>query len=255
METLFIGKNIIKLNEVDSTNSYANGLLKHNRLTEGTIVISNHQTQGRGQRGNSWNSLPGCNLTFSLILYPNFLNAKTQFFLSKITALAIADSLACLCNDDLSKQEIKVKWPNDILLNGKKIAGILIENQFQHNSLQNSVIGIGININQKHFPDQLNHASSLIIETNKFFELSAILSSFCSFFEPWYLKLRSGNLDLISDAYLNYLYGLNNLISFLYDDKKCEGRIIGVDLNGELKIELENGMVRNFEIKQIKILY
>ena len=125
MNTLFVGQTMINLAETDSTNTYANNLLKQGLVNEGTVIITEHQTKGRGQMGNTWLAKKGENLTFSVVLHPVFLSADKQFYLSKITALAVFNTLTEFI--DASQHDIKIKWPNDILVNKKKIAGILIE--------------------------------------------------------------------------------------------------------------------------------
>src|ERR1043165_9220886 len=149
MSTLFIGQNKVFLPETHSTNSYAIELLKNVNAIEGTVVYTHKQTQGKGQRGNSWIAEPQRNTTLSLILRPVFLNSKNTFYLSKITALALHDLLTEIL--DVGQFDIKIKWPNDILVNSKKIAGVLIENSILNEHLQWSVIGIGINVNQDNF--------------------------------------------------------------------------------------------------------
>jgi BirA family transcriptional regulator, biotin operon repressor / biotin---[acetyl-CoA-carboxylase] ligase len=127
METLFVGKNTIFLPEIPSTNSYATHLLKNVNLAEGTVVHTANQTQGRGQWDKRWSSEPSSNLTVSVVLKPTFLELKKQFLLYQIAALACYDTIAGLLNN--SQYDIKIKWPNDILINRKKTAGILIENK------------------------------------------------------------------------------------------------------------------------------
>ena len=133
-------KNIIKKNQISSTNTVAIELLKKEELPEGTIIWADEQTKGRGQRGNSWESEPGTNLTISIILFPHFLKAEDQFLLSKVTSLAITDYLANRFN------QVTIKWPNDIYVANDKIAGILIENSIIGSSFEYAVIGIGLNI-------------------------------------------------------------------------------------------------------------
>src|SRR6516164_2467071 len=121
METLFIGQNSIHLESVDSTNSYASAMLRQVVLPEGTIIYSFVQTNGRGQRGNSWESEPLKNIAFSLLLYPKFLGAESHFLLTKIASLAVADLMAEILAGTLQNPTISIKWPNDIYVNGKKI--------------------------------------------------------------------------------------------------------------------------------------
>ena len=154
METLFIGRNIIFLPQVNSTNSYAIEMLKNVNLAEGTLVHTAEQTEGRGQRGSVWKTEKTSNLTASLVLKPTFLDLKNQHYLYQISALACYDALAELL--DSSQFDIKIKWPNDILVNKQKIAGILIENNISNTQLSWSVVGVGFNVNQTIF-DRLYH--------------------------------------------------------------------------------------------------
>ena len=133
METLFIGRNTIFLSDVSSTNSYALSMLNNVNVAEGTIIHANYQTQGKGQRGLQWSALQGLNLTFSVILKPSFLHLTKLFYLYQISALACFDSLTELINN--SHIDIKIKWPNDILIDKRKIAGILIENNLLNNQI------------------------------------------------------------------------------------------------------------------------
>lgn len=145
---------IIRLEETTSTNNYLRGLVGKESLPEGSIVVTEYQTAGRGQVGNTWESEPGKNLMFSIILYPDFLPANRQFLISQIAALSVKETL------DAYVDGITVKWPNDIYWRDKKICGMLIENDLTGHSLYCSVIGIGININQREFlSDALNPVS------------------------------------------------------------------------------------------------
>src|ERR1700741_5411456 len=159
METLFIGQNLVQLDAVASTNTYAMQLLKDVKVIEGTVITAENQTEGKGQRGNTWKAEPSMNLTFSVVLFPDFLSSSDHFYLSKITALALYDSLSELF--DPSQHDIKIKWPNDILVNEEKIAGILIENVFRLGKLQQSVVGVGLNVNQEDFSALKNRATSV----------------------------------------------------------------------------------------------
>ena len=140
---LFIGNNIISLEEVDSTNRYLKDyLLKDNNTIEGLVVVATNQHSGRGQKGNTWQSEQGKNLTFSIFIKPN-IQVQAQFLISKAISLGIVDFL-----NDVGLSELKIKWPNDIFCKDKKIARILIENTLKGNNVSNSIIGIGLNVNQ-----------------------------------------------------------------------------------------------------------
>src|ERR1035441_10550859 len=146
MQTLFIGKNLITLDSVASTNNFAKDMLSNTRPVEGTAIMAKEQYAGRGQMGNAWETESGKNLTCSFILYPEFLEADKQFFLNMAVALAVKDFCEHVLHD-----EIKIKWPNDIYYHDKKLGGILIENSISGNKISSSVIGIGINVNQTAF--------------------------------------------------------------------------------------------------------
>lgn len=259
MDTLFIGKNIIRLKHTDSTNNYAARVLRHsgrkegktpqteNNIYEGTVIIADFQEKGKGQRGNTWESEKGKNLTFTIILTPLFLKAGQQFFLNKIASLAVYDFLK-----DLEIPEISVKWPNDILVNGKKIAGILIENTIRSNEIIHSVVGIGLNINQTAFSANLN-AVSLQNISGKSYSREKCLESLCSFFEARYLKLKSDITSADKD-YVNSLYRMNEWSNYLVKDEKIFAAITGVAPQGFLRLQRENGMEILCDFKEISFL-
>lgn len=159
--TLFIGKNLVFVPECHSTNDLALQLCQQSQVTDGTLIITSNQTKGRGQRGNSWLSSPGLNLTFSLIFRPMFLAISNQFYLNIFTSLAVHDYLRARTN-----ATVAVKWPNDVLIDGQKISGILVENQIQGSHFQSIVAGIGVNINEQNFSPGVN-ATSLALKTGR----------------------------------------------------------------------------------------
>lgn len=253
METLFIGKNSLFLHEVPSTNTYAMNLLRNVNPIEGTIVYTDNQTHGKGQRGALWTSKIGQNITVSVVLKPQFLGLDKTFYLSKISALAVYDVLTDILVN--SQYDIKIKWPNDILVNRSKIAGILIENNFTTHSIQYSVIGIGLNVNQLEFGEFERVATSIKLLLDKDFERKVILELLCHKLEKWYLKLKEQKFDLIDEAYLVKLFGINKNLSFETPDKKMfDGKMIGVSRLGKLKIELADLEVKEFDIKEVKFL-
>jgi BirA family biotin operon repressor/biotin-[acetyl-CoA-carboxylase] ligase len=252
MATLFIGQNKIFLTEVNSTNSYASSLLKNVNPPEGTVVYAGHQTEGKGQRGNSWKAEPSRNITLSLILKPVFLNVEKSFYLSKITALALHDVLTELLA--AGQFDIKIKWPNDILLNGRKVAGVLLENGFKENYIANCITGIGLNVNQVHFGELSAVATSLAKETSREFDLDRIMASLFSHYEKWYLQLRNRKLEEINTHYLERLFKMNTTAEFEHNSKRFEAKIKGVSETGLLLLEM-NGAVSSFDIKDVKLIY
>ena len=252
MQTLFIGQHLIFLHEVDSTNTYATNLLKNINIAEGAIISTDNQTQGKGQRGAVWNSEIGSNITISCILKPHFLSIKHTFYLSKITALAIYDLLTELL--PISQFDIKIKWPNDILVNQKKIAGILIENNFNRDLLQYSVIGIGVNVNQVEFKDLQYSASSLKILTGQVFNKNDVLERLCQHIEKWYLKLKALNYLEIDEQYLSKLFGLNQLCLFADIEKEFYATVVGINSDGKLILQHTDDNLHYYEVKEIRLI-
>jgi BirA family biotin operon repressor/biotin-[acetyl-CoA-carboxylase] ligase len=253
METLFIGKNLLFLTEVESTNTYAMDMLRNVNAIEGTVVHTDNQTKGKGQRGASWNSAVASNITASIILKPGFLKAEDSFFLSKISALSIYDVLTDVLNS--SHYDIKIKWPNDILVDSKKIAGILIENNYNHQLLQNSVIGMGLNVNQSDFHDLADIATSLKLLSGVAYDRKEILDKLCIYFEKWYLLLKSGNRKQIHDLYLNRLKGINQVLSFKTPANEVfKAKITDVNREGKLCLEMQDASIRQFDIKELQFL-
>jgi BirA family biotin operon repressor/biotin-[acetyl-CoA-carboxylase] ligase len=251
METLFIGKNIIFLPETNSTNSYAIDLLKNVNLPEGTVVHTANQTKGRGQRNTAWLSEPASNLTASIILRPTFLDIKNQFFLYQVIALACYDAMAELLNS--SQIDIKIKWPNDILVNRKKVCGILIENNILNNQMNWCVAGIGMNVNQETFDGSIN-ATSLKTITGKNFKVEDVLKCVCKHLEKHYLSMLNTKLASIKERYLQHLYGLNDLLDFEIAGSVKPMMVKGLGQTGLLLLEDKNGKSVELDVKEVKWL-
>lgn len=252
METLFVGKNIIFLPETESTNSYATALLKNVNVPEGTVVDTAHQTQGKGQRGSGWNTEASSNLTCSIVIKPEFLNIEKQFFLYQIAALACYDTTAEILNN--GQFDIKIKWPNDILVNGRKICGILIENNVVVGKLNWCVIGVGLNINQEHFRG-LERATSLYLTNGKRYDLRYVLGLLCKHFEKYYLALKAEKNDVIEAEYRKNFYALNRVRAFEYEGKRQNMKVKGVASSGLLLLEDEHNRLHEVDVKQVKWLY
>lgn len=250
MSTLFIGNNAIRLPIVESTNTFARDLLKTSNPPEGSIIIADEQSMGRGQRENSWKSEKGKNLTFSLILHPTSLAADNQFYLTQLVSLAIADFLYSELNSEF---QVKIKWPNDVLVGNKKIAGVLIENSLRGNGISSSIIGIGLNINQTHF--EFENASSLCMLTGIKYDLQICLDKLCQFIEARYLQLLNKKTSILKSEYLKRLYRLNENYKYEIGNVIFDGKIIGVNKQGKLQVQLNNSSdVQEFGLKEIKFI-
>jgi BirA family transcriptional regulator, biotin operon repressor / biotin---[acetyl-CoA-carboxylase] ligase len=249
METLFIGKKTIFLSESESTNSYAIDLLKNVNLHEGTVVQAARQTAGRGQRGNAWLTQSDCNLTASVILKPGFLELKRQFFLYKIAALACREAIDTILEG--AGCEVRIKWPNDILVNGRKIAGILIENNVSERGINWTVIGIGVNVNQETF-EGLPHACSLKQITGRDYETASLLTLICSRLEHEYLALKAKKYDLLSRKYMTHLFGLSATREFIFENSRRNLLVKGVSETGLLHLQDETGREIEADVKQLE---
>lgn len=244
--TLFMGKNLVFVPDCHSTNTLALQISQQSPAIEGTLVITDHQTAGKGQRGNVWEAEPGMNLTFSLILKPNFLAINKQFFLNIVICLALKDYLK-----EKTPDIIYIKWPNDILVHEKKISGVLIENQLQGTEIINSIVGIGLNINQKNFSSF--SATSLANLTDSVFDPAVELPILLGFIESRYLQLRQGKYEMLMNGYLEALYRRHEKHIFSHDDNLFEGIIQDLDPSGKLRIKMKDE-IRSFGIKEIKYI-
>lgn len=244
--TLFVGKNLVFVPECHSTNSLLMDLAQKTLQPEGTLVIAHQQSNGRGQRGNSWEAEPGKNLTMSLLLKPSFLAAKDQFALTIVVSLALTDYLIENLNLNAS-----IKWPNDLMIDTKKVGGILIENSLTGEFISQSVVGIGLNVNQQKFA--VDTATSLALHTEREFELATELDLILSHLESRYLQLREGKISLLKQSYLQRLFWINEKRTFKTNEREFSGEIKGVDAAGRLAVDTHTG-TSYFVIKEISFL-
>lgn len=238
------GEPLIKLESVDSTNNYAMNLLRKESPAEGTVILADYQTAGKGQSGNVWLSERNQNLLFSIILRPEFLKAEKQFYLSMCISNGLSDFI------EKTAGQSKIKWPNDILLKDKKAAGILIENIIMKDMIYATVAGIGVNVNQKIFPD-LPDAVSLSMVTGKDYILTDLLYGLLDSLKLALYPLYCSNMAEIRTGYLNRLYRLNLWARYKDDTGMFEGRINDVTDTGELILEKHNGESRHYGFKEI----
>lgn len=242
-KNLFVGKKVIHLPKCHSTNTVASELLASQPANEGTIVIADHQLAGRGQRGNSWESEPGKNLTFSIILCPSFLHPRQQFELTVITSLAVAVTL-----EKFGLEEVCIKWPNDVYVGTKKIAGILIENTIKANVIESAVVGIGVNVNQQDFA--IDSATSLKLLAGREIEKDLLLKELSGCFEAYYLQLRAGKISELRSLYLSKMLGFGVQRAFVDTGGTFFGSVVGVDSVGKLEV-LRGDDIRQYSLKEI----
>ncbi len=249
LDTLFIGRNFLDLPSVNSTNEYALNLLSKSKPPEGTVISTQNQYAGRGQIGSSWESEPDKNVAVSIILYPSFVSVSRQFLLNQCVSLAVFDLV-----EKYFPGKTAIKWPNDIYINEKKVAGILIQNAVAGTAIRHAIVGIGININQAFFTTSAPNATSFCTELGEESDVGKIVTELCHCLESRYLKLKAGNLVPLQNDYLQalYLYKTENLFQ-RPDGRIFSGIISGVAESGQLLVEIA-GKTESFGLKEIKFL-
>lgn len=249
-KTLFIGQNSHYLPSCQSTNDEAADLIAHADPPEGTLVLTDKQMAGRGQRGSVWMAEPGQNLTFSTIFRPRFLTPTDQFWLNIAFSVGIADALLPL-TDGL----LRVKWPNDLYVDNQKLGGILIENTIQGSALAWSVVGLGLNSNQTTFALPTATSLQARFPLPEGYNLPGLLTILCEQVEKRYLQLKAGHRASLKATYLQRLFRYQE--SHLYRDVQSQqffrGTIIGIDENGQLGLAVD-GAVRYYGFKEIEFV-
>jgi BirA family biotin operon repressor/biotin-[acetyl-CoA-carboxylase] ligase len=237
------GFTIHYLTTVDSTNNYAARPEIQPKLQHKAVIMTDHQTEGKGQYGNKWESVKGKNLLISIYLKPN-LAVKDQFLLNCVAALAIKDTVSYFLSVSSS-----IKWPNDIFVNHAKIAGILIENSIFGSNINRSIIGIGININQTEFDTGSYNSFKLI--SNKKNDINRVLEYLLFRFSTYYDQIDEPNSNLHKE-FDSHLYGKDELRIFKSsEDTGFQAKITGTTVDGKLILSLENGEVRTFNHKEV----
>lgn len=245
---IFRDRAIISLETTDSTNNYAAKLIKLSPPPEGTVITAQFQTEGRGQRQAVWQSSEGENILCSFILYPEFLRAEDSFYLSMVIALAIHDLL-----ENHLQTDVFIKWPNDIIVKNKKIAGILIETSWSEGRLTSAIAGIGLNVNQLSFGVQ--KAISIRNITGKISDCNLITESLSAQIEKYYIRLKTGRYIELAETYKSRLYLLDRQADYESDGNVFQGKCRGVDQSGKLRLELGDGSIRVFDHKEIRLVY
>ncbi len=219
-------------------------------LEDFTVVTTKIQTKGRGQMGTHWSSQPSKNLLFSVFKDVSFLNVEQHFYISIVVSIALYNTL-----NQFSIKNVRVKWPNDILSENKKVAGILIENVIKNNQLQESIIGIGINLNQTDYKD-LPNASSLLLISGRTFDADEVLHVFLKQLKDEFSILKQKDYSKLKNTYEKHLFRKNKPSTF----KDAEGLLFsgyikGVTNSGSLQILIEDDIIKEFDLKEITLMY
>ncbi|MCB0398757.1 MAG: biotin--[acetyl-CoA-carboxylase] ligase [Winogradskyella sp.] len=241
---------IIKLNAIDSTNSYLKAMSSVNLPKDFTVVVANHQTEGRGQMGTRWQTEDGKNLTASVFKEVSSVEVEKQFYISMVVALAICKTL-----DGLKIPQISIKWPNDILSANQKICGTLIENVIKQNQLKGSIIGFGLNVNQKYF-ENLPKASSMTLLTRVVYDKDEILSRILKELQNYFKLLDDRNYAEIKAQYEALLFRKDKPSTFkLENGVNFSGIIKGVTESGKLNVWTEDDIIKTYDLKEVTLLY
>lgn len=236
---------IYHFDTVGSTNDVA----RDTQYRDGDIVWADFQTAGRGQRGHTWESRAGENLTFSVVLEPHFLPIAEQFMLLEAVALALSDFFAEV------GVGTKIKWTNDIYVGNRKAVGILIEHNYSGGKLSRTIVGIGINVNQTEFSADIPNPISLSLLTGEKYDRKALLEQFEKCLTVRYSQLKNGEWEKLQSDYHTALYRRDEKQLFaLLDGTRKEGTIRGVKPTGDLIIEWENFEKKSYLFKEIEFV-
>lgn len=236
MNTKWMGKNIIYLPVTDSTNTQAKRLGEEG-AEHGTLVVTQCQTAGRGRRGRSWESPEG-NIYFTFILRPD-VEVSRASMITLVSALALAKAI-----EKVAGLNTQIKWPNDVVANGKKLCGILTESSTDLEYINYVVVGIGINVNQASFPDELaDKASSLLLELGRSVNRGAVLGEFLNRFEAYYeIFIETEDMSGLIDTYNELLVNCGREVKIIEKDRERILKAIGIDENGGLIVENPEGV-------------
>lgn len=235
-KTRWAGQEIHYFPETDSTNIRAKQLAE-NGASHGTLVVAEQQNAGRGRRGRGWVSPPGCSIYMSILLRPEFLPEKAPM-MTLVMAYSVTESLRAYTGLD-----IQIKWPNDVVLNGKKLVGILTEMNTEIDYINHVVIGVGINVNMNSFSEEIaGTATSLRIETGKLVKRSTLIAEIMGRFERDYEEyVREGNLSGIREAYNRLMVNCGKEVRILGVQEPFRALALGINDNGELLVRKEDG--------------
>ena len=246
MKSQYFGSHIIQIDHVSSTNNYAAKLLNQTKIPFGAVIMAQFQDDGRGQRGAVWQSKSGENLLFSAILDGSLMKECPPFYLSKCVAVSIKDTLSYFL-----KHKIHLKWPNDVLVERRKIAGVLIESQWKGNNLFSSIIGVGLNVNQTHFEYGFDATSMKLLSANDY-DLKEVLQVLCTKLNFNFNRLLSKEYSDLQQDYLSSLYKYNEKTHFKIGDKLEEVVLKDVNENGMVSLEMLGGKIKEYDFSQAR---
>lgn len=242
-----ISMKIIKLSAINSTNSFLKDMAMNSSVEDFTVIVAEKQTLGRGQMNTAWVSEDGKNLIMSVFFAFSELNVTCQKYLNYAVSLSVFEAIS-----SYKLPRLAVKWPNDILSEGDKIAGVLIENALQKNKIKSSIVGIGLNVNQQVFPTALTNASSMKKKNNREYDVADVLSKVLEKLQMNIALLKDKKFEVLEEKYLQVLYKKNTPSMFkTHENVFFMGKIVGVSPEGKLQIELSDETIQEFGLKEV----
>lgn len=239
-----------KFESLSSTNLYAASLIETGNAMDGLVIVAQSQTEGKGQDQNRWESKAGENLTFSILTRPEFLPPARQFMLTKVVSLAVQDFVSSVISD----LPVRIKWPNDIYIGNKKVAGILISNTLMGNTISWSVIGVGLNVNQTVFVSDAPNPVSLKQLRSALFNLDFCLQNLLNYFDIRWQQLKNCENHKLDSDYQNSIYCLGEISKFIYKGSEIRAKITGTGAFGHLCLFTDAGLEIQCEQREIKML-
>ncbi len=248
LKTAWVGKNLVCFDETDSTNIQA-ARLARGGCPDGTLVVSDCQTAGRGRQGRSWLSPHGSSIYMSLVLRPQ-LPPRCASAVTLIAGLAVA---CAVCKK--TGLAAGIKWPNDVVVDGRKICGILTEMSVERNSIHHIVTGIGINVNQQEFPKELSAtATSIRLASGRSWNRASLAAAVLQAFEGYYAKfLQTGDLSLLKEEYEKRLVNLNTEVLVLDPSGAWQGICRGISRDGGLFVECTDGQRKTVRSGEVSV--
>jgi len=241
--------NIIKLDAIDSTNNYLKKIILNEGINDYTVVTAKFQTQGKGQLGTEWESEHSKNLICSVYKKEINIKVQDQFVISALVSLALIKTLR-----KVNLSNMHIKWPNDIMSDNKKICGILIENIVKENYIKDTVIGIGLNVNQTIF-NNLPNAASIKNLIGTTCSIDEILKDLVKNIKYYFNELDKSSINSIFKKYEDALFRINKPSTFKNSKGEVfSGYIKGVSRSGKLNVMLEDNLVESYDLKEISML-
>lgn len=246
-----IGHTIVEIDSLDSTNEEMNRrLTRESNLPSGLVIIAKNQTRGKGMSKNTWVSEEGKNLTFSFVIKPSFLLADQQFNLNMFVSLSVYELIKLA----FPNKPVKIKWPNDIYVENKKVAGILISHAISGKQILSSIIGIGLNVNQTSFSEDLPNPVSMKQLAGQSFDISLVFRDLLHHLNNFYSLVKSGNNEEFREAYKFALFGYYKWLKFKWEDRIRVARITGISHLGLLQLETAEKERLECDLKEIEFI-